>query len=142
MPSNLVMPVDLFNSFRSAFEKWEGDAFLRNRAWTDSETNFYVIADAELRELLKVYCTQRCIQSRADCLGSLGRPSRYGLRGGNVIDCQITDNKARITTQGSNKVPDSDRRDVYLLVLEDGQWKIDSKKEISERGRERKVDLF
>lgn len=136
-------PTTLFNDFLVAACKWESEAYVRCDDWNESAEgkSFYEHAIPELKTLFQPYCTSKCIESivRLDMLQSGGR---YGSKGGHVVNCEINGAKARITTKGYNDFPDSDARFVYLLVIEDGHWKIDAKKELSASGRERKVDLF
>ncbi len=136
-------PSQCFNAFLCAANRWECDAYIRSQASKGKMTvqEFYEATVKELKAWLPEFCTAKCVD-RIQQLDGLDSGGSYGTDGGKIVSYEVTGKKARIETQGTNNYPDSERRHVYVLVLEDGQWKIDSKKEISESGRERKVDLF
>lgn len=130
-----------FAEFLKTADEWERTAVPRVIEAEADCSELWELLTTELKTALAPYCTVRCLQ-RIPRLRTVQSPSRYGLRGGTVTDCRVQGLRARITTKGLNKLPECDWQRVYLLVLEDGRWKIDSKKEISDSGRERKVDLF
>lgn len=133
--------INTFHAFLAKADEWEQAAFSRVMADNDSTREFWEALTAELKMLLQSFCTSRCI-NRISRLTTVDSPSSYGLGGGRIVECETTKDQIRITTQGRNTYPQSKAKYVFLFILEDGAWKIDTKKEISESGRERKVDLF
>ena len=142
-PGELLL---MFHGFLSAMDKWEQDARRRDelpetqadprptreiwRSWIPS-----------LHEALAPYCTADCIATIQE-FSSLGSPSEYGLNGFHILECEIKGDKAKLTTRGTNKFPESSRRAIFTFAKVNGEWKIDGKKELSESGRQRKIALF
>ncbi len=138
-------PKGVLLAFFAAMDGWEQAAIQRSDKFvptTDSEIVAFREREAEIRRKAMVpFCTDECI-SRVGLVSMRCSPSQYGLAGGHVVDCEVKGNKATIITEGKNNFPESKDRYIFLLVLEDDGWKINGKKEVSESGRQRKVELF
>lgn len=133
-------PIRVFKEFLVAFDRWESGMISCDRTGISAEA-FIDMATKLFRSALAPFCTRNCLD-RVGRVSAFSSPSEYGPDGDRIVDFSSSGETARVVTQGSNNFPTSRDRQAYLFVREDGQWKIDSKKELSENGRERKVDLF
>ena len=73
---------------------------------------------------------------------SFGNPAEYGAKGPRIVDVQIFQDTAEITTIGDNKCIFDDPKRLFRLIRCGNSWQVDGLWQITKSGRRKPVKLF
>jgi|GEM_PF-1131793 len=122
--------IELMKSFFSEMNKWERECGAISDASETEDLDMdkeYRILCEKKRSIFAKYCTTKNVQAVSEYNMSWGRKGDYKYDNERMSVVELKENKDRITviTQRQKPMPEEHR---FILLNEDEQWRLDSKK--------------
>ncbi|REK28190.1 MAG: hypothetical protein DWQ42_05590 [Planctomycetota bacterium] len=136
---NEQSPEKVLRGFISSMHRWELDAWARSRAVRDMpDPSSY---QAEVMEKMKAIFAEFCTSKERPYgrQGSFQKPPEYDPHAEEVVEINhVSPHRTEITTQRSTGFSEKRR---YVLLKENGRWRIDNAKAVNEDGTTRQATL-